>query len=277
MNPYNFTEAVQKLLNAYRTHCDDKGQEIKDTLAPYAIPAYCNRFTAEGLRLTIREQMKTIMEDWKQYDTLLNQKLKVLVENINTQVKNDLHIGEMQKGTDYPTRVANAREFLKMELDAENDPLAPHLSPDEISKLDTTMYFILQDFVNDFNTMKLFAQMVEKLILKKKVPSFVDAEGTCIFPKTFGTYCKHASIMNVLVELAADAKPLFLYKRIDGNEVIRYKGFAYAVPMDTYAEEDGERTIIANATILDSLMEKVNTEGQSHTSMGLAEKQIELD
>lgn len=276
MNTYNFTEAVQKLLNAYRTHCDDKGQEIKDTLAPYAIPAYCNRFTAEGLRLTIREQMKTIMEDWKQYDTLLNQKLKVLVENINTQVKKDLHIGEMQKGTDYPTRVANAREFLKMELTTENDSLALNPSPDEISKLDTMMYFILQDFVNDFNTMKLFAHMVEKMILKKKVPSFVDAEGTCIFPKTFGTYCKYASIMNVLAELAADAETLFLYKRIDG-EVIRYKGFAYAVPMDTYDEVAGERTIIANATILDSLMEKVNTEGQSHTSMGLAEKQIELD
>ncbi|WP_317853952.1 hypothetical protein [Chakrabartyella piscis] len=254
---YTLADQVKNLITAYNENSTIQGDAIKAVLEPFKVPSYANRFTPDGLRKTIGEAMTAIMEDWKGYDTLLNQKLKLLLETVTEQAKKDLLLDDVKTPADYAARIANAREFLKMELDDER--YAGKITPTDAKEIDTELHCILKDVIYDYNTMKQFKKMIET-----KVITFNGYNGDTIFPKTFGQFCKVESVMNALAELNADAESLFTSKRTPGADIIRINGNGYSIPIDAYSHDVGVENIVNNATIFDYLINSINDDGQEY-------------
>lgn len=254
----NLEIKINAIIEAYKVFSATQQAEIKAILEPFTVPSYVNRFTQEGLHQTIKEKMDEVMSDWKKYDTVLNQKVKLTVKDAKAAVLKAFGLTDnIKKPADYALQIANAREFLKMEL-SDDERYNGKIKPADAASIDNELYAILKDFISDYDTMKQFRKMVEK-----KVLTFNGYDGDTIFPKTFGKMCKAESIMNTINELEAASEMLFIYNRTDSNEVIRIKGNAYAIPMDGYSQMTDEESMINNAIILDALADSIDSEGQS--------------
>lgn len=252
-------DKIDNLIKAYQAYGGDQADAIKKVLEPFKVPSYVSRFTQEGLEQTIKEGMDSILSDWKKYDKVLNDQVAVAVASAKKELMDALHMNQVDKSADYAIRIANAREFMKMELeDRFKDVMTTNNEHKAIMELDDALFLILKDFVDDYDTMKLFAKMVE---IKTHVPA-ANASGEPSLPKTFGRMMKVDSIMNAVNEVEEPAAMLFIHERHDIDEVIRIHGAIYGVPVDGYSEEADEENIIINATILDALADKIDSEGQ---------------
>ena len=67
-------EKIEAILKAYRENKKTQEDAIKTTLEPYKLTGH--RYTADGLRQEIGEQMETINANWKKYDSALNHKAR---------------------------------------------------------------------------------------------------------------------------------------------------------------------------------------------------------
>lgn len=261
-------DKIENLINAYHENANDQADAIKKVLEPFKVPSYVNRFTHEGLVQTIKEGMDDILSDWKKYDKTLNDQVAAVIASAKKELMDALHLNQVDKSADYAVRIANAREFMKMELeDRFQDIVASNNEHKAIIELDDALFLILKDFVDDYDTMKLFAKMVE---IKTHVPT-ANASGEPSFPKTFGKMMKIDSIMNALNEVEGAVAMLFLYDRHTVEEVIRIHGAIYGVPVDGYSEQADEENIKMNASILDALADKIDSEGQD-SSTGSGQK-----
>ena len=250
-------EKIEKLIAAYKANCKTQGDAIKTVLEPFKVPSYANRFTQEGLAAEIKESMDGILSDWKKYDKALNDQVATVIASAKKEIMDALHVNKVvKKPSDYAIRIANAREFMKDELADVTDGM----DAKQIAKLDSALAMILKDFMDDYDTMKLFSKMVEKKVI------LIGATGECSLPKTFGKMMKIDSIMNTLNEVDECATMLFLHARTNVDEVIRIKGAVYGVPVDGYGEQVDEENIIDNASILDALADEIDSEGQSKTT-----------
>lgn len=255
----NLEIKVEAIIKAYNTFSTTQNEEIKAILEPFTVPSYANRFTQEGLSQTIKEQMDEVMSNWKKNDKVFNQSMKAAVAVAKTAMLKALGLSDdVKTPADYAMQIANAREFLKMEL-SNDDRYMGKISSKSVSEIDNELYSILKDFTSDYNTMKQFKKMVEK-----KITTFNAYDGDTIFPKTFGKMCKAESIMNTIEELEVASEMLFIYNRTNSNEVIRIKGNAYATPIDGYSQMADEQSIMNNAIILDALADSMDSEGQSY-------------
>lgn len=242
-------DKIENIINMYHANSNDQADAIKKVLEPFKVPSYANRFTQEGLEQTIKEGMDGILSDWKKYDKTLNDQVAAVIASAKKELMKELHINQANKSADYAIRIANAREFMKMELEREFK---------DVMELDDALFLILKDFIDDYDTMKLFAKMVE---IKAHVPA-ANASGEPSLPKTFGRMMKVDSIMNALNEVEEAAAMLFIHERMNIDEVIRIHGAIYGVPIDGYSEEADEENIKINAAIMDALADKIDSEGQ---------------
>lgn len=245
-------DKIQTSIDGYKANSKVRAEAIQEVLEPFKVPSYADRFTQEGLRQTIKEDLDAINSDWKKYDTVMNQQVRTAIAEAKDRLFKAMNMKQVQKSDDYAVRIANAREFLKMELDNDHS---------DMKELDSALYLILKDFVDDYDTMKLFSKMVEK-----KVMIFDAMTGGSTLPKTFGKMMKVDSIMNTLNEVDESASMIFLHARTNSQEVIRIKGDAYAIPTDGYSETVDEQSIIDNATILDDLADAIDEDGHSSAS-----------
>lgn len=265
-------DKIDNLIKAYQAYGGDQADAIKKVLEPFKVPSYVNRFTQEGLEQTIKERMDDILSNWKKYDKTLNDQVAAVVASAKKELMDALHMNQVDKSADYAIRIANAREFMKMELeDRFKDVMATKNEHKAIMELDDALFLILKDFVDDYDTMKLFAKMVE---IKTHVPA-ANASGEPSLPKTFGRMMKVDSIMNAVNEVEEPAAMLFIHERLNIDEVIRIRGAIYGVPADGYSEKADEENIIINATILDALADKIDSEGQD-SAAGSGQK-VDLD
>ena len=256
-------DKIDNLIKEYQAYGGDQADAIKKVLEPFKVPSYVNRFTQEGLEQTIKEEMDGILSDWKKYDKVLNDQVISVIAASKKEIMDALHLNQVNKSADYAVRIANAREFMNMVLEREyHDNIELENEHKAIMKLDEELFLILKDFVDDYDTMKLFAKMVE---IKTHVPT-ANASGEPSFPKTFGRMMKVDSIMNVVNEVEEAAAMLFIHARPYINEVIRIHGAIYGVPADGYDEFSDEENILINATILDVLADKIDSEGQDFVS-----------
>lgn len=252
-------DKIQKIIDAYKANMTSQQDEIKGILDPFKVPSYASRFTIDGLKETIKEQLDVVNGNWKKFDKTLNQQMKEVIAAARDSFKKALGLSaSKQKPADYATRIANAREFLKDELDAVS--VDSILDANGAAEMDDNMHIILKDFIDDFDTMKLFKKMVQR-----KVDNFINANGECIFPKTFGKLHKVESIMNTLDEMNATAEMLFLHER-DIQNYFAIKGLFYGFPVDRYAEGVDEQTMIDCSVILDDLADHIDSEGQFSVS-----------
>ena len=260
-------DKIDNLIKAYQAYGGDQADAIKKVLEPFKVPSYVNRFTQEGLEQTIKEGMDDILSNWKKYDKALNDQVAAAVASAKKELMTALHMNEVRKESDYAIRIANAREFMNLELD--NDSVANDAKA--IKKLDEALFPILKEFIDDYDTMKKFAKMVE---IKTKI-SMTTASGEPTFPKTFGRTMKVDSIMNAVGEVEESAAMLFIHAKPYVNEVIRIHGAIYGVPADGYDEFSDEENIKVNATILDVLADNIDNEGQD-SALGEGQ-QIDVD
>lgn len=246
-------DKINNLIKAYKEYGKAQGDAIKAVLEPFKVPSYVSRFTQEGLVTEIKESMDGILSDWKKYDKVLNDQVVSVIASSKKEIMDALHLNQVNKSADYAVRIANAREFMKLELESDCS---------DVAKLDEALFPILKDFIDDYDTMKLFAKMVE---IKAHVPA-ANASGEPSLPKTFGKMMKVDSIMNAINEVEEAAAMLFIHARTSVDEVIRIHGAIYGVPIDGYSEQADEENIIINATILDALADKIDSEGQDSAS-----------
>lgn len=254
-------DKIDTYVKAYKANSSTQGTAIKAVLEPFKTPSYASRFTQEGLRQTIKEQTDVINADWKKYDKTLNDAIRAVVADANDRLLKAMNMATPNKSDDYAIRIANAREFMKDELAEVSDGM----DAKQISALDDALAMILKDFVDDYDTMKLFSKMVEKKII------MVGATGEPALPKTFGKMMKVDSIMNTLNEVKEVSVMLFLHARTNGQEVVRINGLIYGIPSDGYSEMADEQTILDNASILDALAEDIDDECHSE-SIGSGQK-----
>lgn len=248
-------EKLQKIIDAYKANMTSQQEEIKAILEPCKNPSYVSRFTQEGIVETIKEQSDVVNGNWKKFDMTLNQQVKEVIASAKESIMKALGLkADAQKPADYATRIANAREFLKDELSAF--PADSTIGADGAEELDDTMHTILKDFIDDYDTMKLFRKMVQR-----KISNFIGADGECIFPKTFGKLNKIDSILNTLDEMNATAEMVFLYSRYTENYVTINNVF-YGFPIDPYSEDMAEQNLLDGATILDDYADHMDSDGQ---------------
>ncbi len=246
-------DKIDNLIKAYKEYGKAQGDAIKAVLEPFKVPSYVSRFTQEGLVTEIKESMDAILSDWKKYDKALNDQVAAVVDSAKKELMPALHMNQVDKSTDYAVRIANAREFMKLELESDCS---------DVTKLDAALFPILKEFIDDYDTMKRFAKMVE---IKAHIPS-VNASGEPSLPNTFGKMMKVDSIMNAINEVEEAAAMLFIHARPNIDEVVRIHGAIYGVPVDGYDEFADEENIKVNATILDALADKIDSEGQDSAS-----------
>lgn len=261
---------IQSIIDGYHANCKMQGEEIREILKPFTVPSYAMNFTQEGLRNVIKADMDAVMEAWKKYDVILNQKTKEVVASAKVEIMKALNVQQGKRPDDYAIRIANAREFLKIELEDERYSKTV-MTPDEVKEADETMFSIVKEFVSDYDTMKLFFKMVEK---KVSVPT-IGADGSCIFPSTFGQMMKMKSIMQTIDEMEATASMIFMHDRAIYDEVIRINGSSFGIPTDGYSQVVDEQSIIENATILEGLADAIHDDGHGE-SVGSGQK-VDID
>lgn len=265
-------DKIDNLIKAYQAYGGDQADAIKKVLEPFKVPSYVNRFTQDGIEQTIKEKMDDILSNWKKYDKALNDQVAAVVASAKKELMDALHMNQVSKFADYAIRIANAREFMKMELEGKfKDIMGAKNRQQLFVELDDVLFPILKEFVDDYDTMKLFARMVE---IKAHVPA-ANAFGEPTLPKTFGRMMEVDSIMNAVNEVEEAAAMLFIHERLNIDEVIRIHGAIYGVPADGYSEKADEENIIINATILDALADKIDSEGQD-SAAGSGQK-VDLD
>lgn len=197
---------------------------------------------------------------------MLNDRLANIVESTKNQINEVLLIKDSKKSADYAIRIANAREFLKMELDNLQDDSFIVDDSEQIKgwngiidesnakNLDSEMFLILKDFVEDFETMKLFKKMVQK-----KVKNYYNSNGECIFPVTFGKVSEYESIFNAIDELEDLSQNIFNHEKVKGEMLISIRGHHYFLPDDGYTEKEEEINLEHISLILDDIMDNINT------------------
>lgn len=241
-------DKIDTLLETYRTNMNNSKKMVESKLTPFKNPSYISRFTREGLDEEVKElqePINNIMKDWENFNKTLNHQVIATVAGAKQKIMDSLHLNQVEKSADYAIRIANAREFVKMEL--ENDYSSK-------KELDSALFFILKDFVDDYETMKLFERMVEV-----KCPLvMINSKGECALPKTFGKTQKISSIMNCINEIESSAAQLFIHERHDIETIVEVNGRPYGFPMDEYLELKDEDDIANNAELLDILVKEID-------------------
>lgn len=172
---------------------------------PAEFKQYRTELVGQVLFSEINEQAKSIMDDWMKTNKLLNQKIRTIVaeERENTILK------PKEKPADYAIRVSNAIKYLELQGNKLNEMLINEQDSSKtiLETADDVLYGILKDFMDDYEQMKLFKQVIKRLLNKDTLEY---SNGKTMFPKTFSNFNKYEVIINTFNELEAVANVVFL-------------------------------------------------------------------
>ena len=246
------TNKIQAVIDEYQKNAEVHNQAMKDVVNPYKISDNAKRYTKDGLRLMINEEIYDIMTDWKNTDTILNQKISEIIAGAKEKFMKEVSIDKTKgNATDYSLKINNAIQFLKAEL--ETAKYKSKLEDDVAVKIDTDLHHILKDFVDDYDTMKMF-----KTIIETKIKIFERYDGTSFFPQTFGKYQRFESIMNSFEELENLASKVFLFERTADGSLMTVNNLTFSMYIDGYQERLTERLMVDTATVIDSRVEEID-------------------
>lgn len=246
------TNKIQAVIDAYHNNSDTHNQAMKNIVNPYRIKENVERFTKDGLKQMINGELYDVLSAWKNTDTILNQKINETIASAKDTFMKKVSIDKTKDGSaDYSIKINNAIQFLKMELESKKH--GTNTGNDSASKFDIELYHILKDFVDDYDTMRMFKKMVEI-----KVDTFVNVDGTCRFPQTFGKFMRFEGIMNSFEELENLGSKVFLYERTADGSLITANHLTFPMYTDGYKERLAERLMIDTATVIDGLVEELD-------------------
>lgn len=229
---FELVKKIQELIDAYHGNNEELAKEIKRIVEEWG--QQVNAFRMEYIQEQISNEVEAALKDANKVNEVYNQKLKVVIDEGKKQILSN-YLKKFEKPADYATQVSNAIEYLKLE-------------GEEIT--DESAYMYLKDFMEDYDQMKVFKNVIEKLIKRINPTGLTDAEGKTTFPKTFGKLNKIETILNSFNEIESIAENLFIYPREDGQTFIM-NGQSYSVPVDSYEQMAGEENIIDFAKIIE--------------------------
>ena len=238
-------ERIDKVITAYVKNNVDSEREIRNIIQGYcANPSrfekYAPEYKIDEFKKAIEKETKPIMENVDETNQLFNQKVKALV----AEEKEKVLPKPKEKSVDYAIRISNALKYLEIEGNQLTDE---------------TAFEILKDFMDDYEQMKLFKQVIKRQIYNPF--EFEDEEGKCNFPRTFGNYNKIQMLVNTFNEMEAIANVIFL-KGTKKSEEFIFCNATIELPLLTlphYTEINNQDEIIKLAEIIDMAVAEQNS------------------
>lgn len=237
-------EKIEQVIIAFTKNNVDSENEIRRIIERYcAEPSKFEKFQPQykidAFKEAVELETKPISENVDKTNQLFNQKVKAIIteekENILPKVK--------EKSADYAIRVSNALKYLEIEGEKLNDE---------------TAFEILKDFVDDYEQMKLFKQVIKR---QMKTDILEDVEGKSKFPKTFGNFNKIEMLVNTFNEMEAIANVLFLKNTKKYEEYIFCNAMIQLplLSLPGYTELTNEDEILKLAEIIDITVNEINS------------------
>lgn len=237
-------EKIEQVIIAFTKNNVDSENEIRKIIDGYCKnPSMFRKFQPqykiEAFKEAVDAETKPISEGVDKTNKLFNQKVKA----ITAEEKENVLPKPKEKSADYAIRVSNALKYLEIEGEKLDDE---------------TAFEILKDFVDDYEQMKLFKQVIKR---QMKTDILEDAEGKSKFPKTFGNFNKIEMLVNTFNEMEAIANILFL-KGTNKSETYIFDNAMIELPLLTlpqYTELTNEDEILKLAEIIDITVNEINS------------------
>ena len=238
-------EKIDEVITTYTKNNVNSEREIRNIIQGYcANPSRFEKYTPEykidAFKEAVEIETKLIMENVDKTNQLFNQKVKALV----AEEKEKILPKPKEKSADYAIRISNALKYLEIEGNQLTDE---------------TAFEILKDFIDDYEQMKLFKQVIKRQMHNPF--EFEDEEGKCNFPRTFGNYNKMQMLVNTFSEAETIANVIFL-KGTKKYETFIFDNARIDLPLLTlpsYDEINNQDEIIKLAEIIDITVDEQNS------------------
>lgn len=239
-----FKEQISDTILAYKKNREDAEASVEKVIGNYQknsklFEKYQPQYKIQAFKEAVDIETKPIIEDAKKTDIVLNQKVKAIID----EKKKEVLPKQKEKPADYALKVSNALKYLEIEG----------------KKLtDETAYNILKDFMDDYDQMKLFKQVIKRQL---NIEVFENMDGTARFPQTFGNFNKIQMLLNTFDEMEKISNTLFLTYKDTQQFVDFYDAWVEFPALDkyTYQENTGEDSIIELAEIIDNYITDENS------------------
>lgn len=205
------TTNIKNLIDAHKNNAESCNEDMSATLDRWKSPETINKYTWEYFCSALQAELNTIMTDSQKTDVVLNQKLNTVIAEAKAELLPFLKSGAT-KTADNAIQVSNALNFLSYEGNELTDEKA---------------FKILKPFIDDFEQMDLFADVVERQVGSSK---FINSSGECTFDKTFGKTNRIRTLLNLFNEAEAISENLFIYPKVDGVSVIINAHISFSCP-----------------------------------------------
>lgn len=217
---------IKDLIEGFRGSVITLNDDIKAAVDKWQGFARENGHDPAMFQKSAFKEIDTAREDAKKYGVLLNQKLRLTVED----AKQRLIPEPTTKPADYAAKTGNALQFLSYQLDTLTDEAA---------------FAILKDFTDDYDQMQLFRGFIES---RRKM---VGANGEKLFPKTFGKLDNLETMSNALNEIEQISEDLFIH--IAEGETLTFGNTGVPLVIVTYEEIEGEQNILKLAKDIEKM------------------------
>lgn len=239
-----FKEQISDTILAYKKNREDAEASVEKVIENYQknnklFDKYQPQYKIQAFKEAVDIETKPIIEDAKKTDIVLNQKVKAIID----EKKKEVLPKQKEKSPDYALKVSNALKYLEIEG----------------KKLtDETAFNILKDFIDDYDQMKLFKQVIKRQL---NIETFTEVDGTAKFPQTFSKFNKIQILLNTFDEMEKISNTLFLIYKDAYQFVLFYNARIEfpALNSYTYQELANEDNIIELAEIIDNFVENENS------------------
>lgn len=235
---FELVKKIQAIIDAYHANNEQLAKEIKRIIEEWS--AEVNTYAMDYIKQQISKEVTAARESSEKQNKTYNQELNNILDKAKKTVLPELYT-KATKPSDYSRQISNAIEYLKIKGQDITDESA---------------YMILKDFIDDFDQMKLFKDIIETLIKPVNPIGLIDANGKTTFPLTFGKLNKIETILNSFNDMDAIANMLFIHPREEGEMYI-VNGQAYSISHDSLKQMEGEESIIGFAKIIEKYAKKI--------------------
>lgn len=237
---------IEAIIQGYKASFETQVKEVQKVIDTWKDQV--KKYTLEHIKQEISSGMAEINTNFAAVNKVYNQKLKAVIADAKAAVIPKAPA----KSADYATKVSNAIELLKIKGENITDDSA---------------FMILKDFVDDYDQMRIFKDIIETLA-GRIYPGLVGADGKTIFPKTFGKLNQVETILNTFELIEESADMLFIHSKQRGQAYI-INGESYDIPVDGYEQMAGEENILDWAAVVDEIVETIPgvasvTDGTEH-------------
>lgn len=236
-------EKIEQVVDAFKQNNEESEKRIRTIIEGYCkndtFEKYQPQYKIEAFKEAVDAETKPISEGVDKTNKLFNQKVKAII----AEEKENVLPKPKEKSADYAIRISNALKYLEIEGEKLNDD---------------TAFEILKDFVDDYEQMKLFKQVIKR---QMKTDILENAEGKSKFPKTFGNFNTIEMLVNTFNEMEAIANVLFL-KGTNKSETYIFDNAMIQLPLLSlpgYTELANEDEILKLAELIDITINEMNS------------------